>query len=54
MLRELEFYREGRSSKHAADIRAICGNTAVDAAVLAPWLGRLALAALGWELSSAE
>lgn len=48
VLRKLEFYREGRSSKHPADIRAIRDVTGVDEAALTPWLRRLGLAAL-WD-----
>ena len=53
VLRKLEFYREGRSSKHAADIRAILEITGVDESVLAPWLERLGLLSLWRELKSA-
>lgn len=54
VLRKLEFYREGRSTKHAADIRAIREITGVDETVLGPWLERLGLASLWRELKSAE
>ncbi len=53
VLRKLEYFREGRSTKHAADIRAIREITGVDEAALAPWLERLGLAALWQELRSA-
>jgi hypothetical protein len=43
VLRKLEFYREGRSAKHPADIRAIQEITGVDEAALAPWLDRMGL-----------
>ena len=50
VLRKLEFYREGRSTKHAADIRSIREITGVDETVLAPWLDRMGLASLWLEL----
>jgi hypothetical protein len=50
VLRKLEFYREGRSAKHPADIRAIREVTGVDEALLAPWLERLGLGAVWQEL----
>ena len=50
VLRKLEFYREGRSSKHPADIRAIQEVTGVDEAVLAPWLERMGLTSLWREV----
>jgi hypothetical protein len=53
VLRKLEFYREGRSAKHPADIRAIREITGVDEAALAPWLERMGLAALWQELKTA-
>jgi hypothetical protein len=46
VLRKLEYYREGRSAKHPADIRAIREITGVDEAMLAPWLERMGLDAL--------
>ena len=52
VLRKLEFYREGHSSKHVADIRAIREITGVDETVLAPWLESLGLGALWLELKS--
>lgn len=54
VLRKLEFYREGRSAKHPADIRAIREVTGVDEAVLAPWLERMGLTALWLELKAAD
>lgn len=48
VLRKLEFYREGRSAKHPADIRAIREITGVDEVAMAPWLERMGLNAL-WE-----
>lgn len=48
VLRKLEFFREGGSSKHPADIRAIVETTGIDEAAMAPWLQRLALGPL-WE-----
>jgi len=53
VLRKLEYYREGRSSKHPADIRAIREITGVDEKALAPWLERMDLTELWQELSSA-
>jgi hypothetical protein len=50
VLRKLEYYREGGSAKHPADIRAIREVTGVDEAVLAPWLERMGLNALWQEL----
>lgn len=52
VLRKLEFYREGRSAKHPADIRAIREITGVDEAAIAPWLERMGLAALWQELKA--
>jgi hypothetical protein len=52
VLRKLEFYREGRSSKHPADIRAIREVTGVDEAVLSPWLERMGLGTLWEELKA--
>ena len=46
ILRKLEFYREGGSTKHLADIRAILASTPVDRTVLDTWAGRLGLTAL--------
>lgn len=43
VLRKLEYYREGGSAKHPADIRSICEITGVDETAMAPWLERLAL-----------
>lgn len=44
VLRKMEYYREGGSTKHPADIRAICEVTGVDEKALAPWIERLGLA----------
>jgi hypothetical protein len=54
VLRKLEFYREGRSAKHPADIRAIRDITGVDESMLAPWLETLGLGALWQEIKSAS
>ena len=54
VLRKLEYYREGRSAKHPADIRAIREVTGVDESALAPWLERLGLAALWQELKTSS
>ena len=43
VLRKLEFFREGGSSKHPADIHAIRTVTGLDEALLHPWLDRLGL-----------
>lgn len=48
VLRKLEYYREGRSAKHPADIRAIREITGVDETMLAPWLERMGLDTL-WQ-----
>ena len=50
VLRKLEFYREGRSSKHVADIRAIRNVTGLDESLLSPWLDRLGLRATWQEV----
>jgi hypothetical protein len=52
VLRKLEFYREGRSSKHPADIQAIHEVTGVDEAVMVPWLERMGLGTLWNELKA--
>lgn len=52
VLRKLEFYREGRSAKHPADIRAIREITGVDEVALIPWLDRLGLTSLWQELKT--
>ena len=54
VLRKLEFYREGRSTKHPADIRAIREVTGVDEVAIAPWLERLGLTSLWEELKADE
>ena len=48
ILRKLEYFREGGSTKHPSDIRAILATTAVDQDVVTTWAGRLGLADL-WE-----
>jgi hypothetical protein len=53
VLRKLEYYREGHSAKHPADIRAIREVTGVDEAALTPWLERLGLTGLWQELKAA-
>ena len=50
VLRKLEFYREGRSAKHPADIRAIQEATGVDEIAMAPWLERMGLGPLWQDL----
>ena len=51
VLRKLEYYREGNSAKHPADIRAIAEVTGLDQAIVLPWLDRLGLKALWQELA---
>lgn len=46
VLRKLEFYREGGSAKHVADIKAIRDITGVDDTVMQPWLEQLGLVSL--------
>jgi hypothetical protein len=46
ILRKLEYFREGGSTKHPADINAICEISGVDEALLTPWLERLGLTEL--------
>ncbi len=53
VLRKLEYYREGRSTKHPADIRTIVEITGVDEALMTPWLARMGLNALWQEISAA-
>jgi len=53
VLRKLEYYREGHSAKHPADIRAIREVTGVDESALAPWLKRMGLTDLWQELKTA-
>ena len=43
VLRKLEFYREGGSTKHVSDIQAIREITGVDELVMQSWLARLGL-----------
>ncbi len=50
VLRKLEFYREGRSAKHPADIRAIREVTGLDENILAPWLAPRGLEAVWHEI----
>ncbi len=51
VLRKLEFYREGHSAKHPADIRAIREITGVDESLMAPWLERAGLKSLWQDLA---
>lgn len=44
IVRKLEYYREGGSGKHPADIRAMLATTAVDVGSIAVWVERLGLA----------
>jgi hypothetical protein len=52
VLRKLEYFREGRSAKHPADIRSIREVTGLDETVLTPWLERLGLTRLWQEVIS--
>lgn len=52
VLRKLEYFREGRSAKHPADIRAIREITGVDEMALAPWLERMGLTVLWHEIKA--
>jgi len=54
VLRKLEFYREGGSAKHPADICAIREITGVDEDLLSPWLERMGLDPLRQELKARE
>jgi hypothetical protein len=51
VLRKLEFFREGGSAKHPADIRAIRDVTGLDQAALAPWIEQLGLEAVWQQLA---
>lgn len=50
VLRKLEFYREGRSAKHPADIRTIHEVTGLDESLMTPWLDRMGLTSLWHEV----
>ncbi len=52
VLRKLEFFREGGSTKHVTDINAIREVTGLDEAILQPWLERLGLSSLWREVIS--
>jgi hypothetical protein len=52
ILRKLEYYREGGSAKHPADIRAIRDITSVDETSMAPWLERLGLMTIWQQVKS--
>jgi hypothetical protein len=52
VLRKLEFYREGHSTKHVSDIRTIRDVTGLNDGLLAPWLARLGLASLWSEVTA--
>jgi len=54
VLRKLEFYREGGSAKHPADIRSIREVTGIDESLLAPWLERMDLVALWQKLTASS
>lgn len=46
IVRKLEYFREGGSAKHPADIRAILATSTVDQEAVATWAARLGLAHL--------
>jgi hypothetical protein len=50
ILRKLEFFREGGSSKHPQDIQSIRRHTTVDEAAMQPWLERMQLVELWHDL----
>lgn len=52
VVRKLEFFREGGSSKHVTDIQAICSVTGVDEALLVPWLRQRGLEATWHEVTT--
>jgi len=53
ILRKLEYFREGGSSKHPADIRVIFEVTGVDESIMVPWLERAGLTSLWSDLKNA-
>ena len=53
ILRKLEYFREGGSTKHPTDIRAILGSTSVDTAAIEEWASRLGVGALWAQLARA-
>jgi hypothetical protein len=53
ILRKLEYFREGGSAKHPADIRVIREITGVDESIMEPWLERAGLSRLWTELKNA-
>jgi hypothetical protein len=54
VLRKLEYFREGGSAKHRADIGAIREITGVDEDAMAPWLERLGLSEVWTDMKGAE
>ncbi len=54
VLRKLEYFREGRSAKHPADIKAIHAITGLNEALFLPWLDRLGLSPIWSELNHAK
>jgi hypothetical protein len=54
ILRKLEYYREGRSTKHPADIRAMLRTTKVDVEAIDEWARRLGLDAYWAEVRSSD
>jgi hypothetical protein len=54
VLRKLEFYREGRSTKHTADIRSILEITGLDETAMRPWLEKMGLGELWQEIKTSR
>lgn len=54
ILRKLEYFREGGSSKHLSDIRTMLATTAVDQGAIATWAARLGLTDLWASLRGSE
>jgi hypothetical protein len=52
VLRKLEFYREGGSTKHLTDINAVREVTGLDETLMQPWLERQGLVTLWHEVIS--
>lgn len=54
VLRKLEYYREGRSEKHPADIQAISEVTGLNLDRLDPWLDQLGLRSIWAEIEKRQ
>jgi hypothetical protein len=52
VLRKLEYFREGGSTKHVTDIRAIREITGVNETMIAPWLERMGLTSTWHEVKA--